>query len=525
MNSQTPTHPRTGPTAVSRRGFLALAGTATALAAGGTAWSGEPAQAATAHPGLLHTAEDLARMTAQVQASRQPWIAGWEALTRSSHARATWEQRPTAVVTRGGDGTNAGLLYTDIHAAYQNALVWRVSGNEDNARKARDILNGWSHTLTEINGNADRYLAVGIYGYQFANAVELMRDYEGFDLDAAGSLLLSVFYPMNDRFLREHNDAHIENYWANWDLCNMTSILSIGALLDRGDLVDQAVTYFKAGGGNGSIGRAVPFLHENGTLGQWQESGRDQPHSIMGIGLMGAFCETAWNQGIDLYGYDDSRFAKAAEYVARYNLGYDVPYRSYSWRSGQGGGSWQTQAQISEAGRGEVRPVWAMIHGHYAGRRGMEMPYVTEMIERNGTEAGGGQYGVASGGYDQLGFGTLTFRRPRPAAKAAEAPAESAERKPGEAASASPSPSVSSSASPSASPSPSPSPSPSASPSPIDGTPGPSPVPSSADPSTATAAASDGDPDIPVAVPVGFGVASAGALLGLVGKFRGWFER
>ena len=41
----------------------------------------------------------------------------------------------------------------------------------------------------------------------------------------------------------------------------------------------------------------------------------------MGIGLMGAFCEMAWNQGVDLYGYDDNRFLKAAQYVAKYNLG------------------------------------------------------------------------------------------------------------------------------------------------------------------------------------------------------------
>lgn len=500
MNTQTGHQVRNGPAGLNRRGFLALAGTATALAAGGVAWSGDPAHAASAHTGLLHTAEDFARMSARVKASQQPWLAGWDALTQSSHARATWVPRPTAVVTRGGSPQNYPVLYKDIHAAYQNALVWRVSGNEDHARTARDILNAWSHTLTEITGNADRYLAAGIYGYQFANAVELMRDYEGFDLDAAASKLLSVFYPLNDQFLREHNDAHIENYWANWDLCNMTSILSIGALVDRGDLVDQAVTYFRSGGGNGSIGRAVPFLHEGGRLGQWQESGRDQPHSTMGIGLMGAFCETAWNQGIDLYGYDDSRFAKGAEYVAKYNLGYEVPFETYSWRSGQGGG-WQSQTVISDAGRGQVRPVWAMIHGHYAGRRGWKMPYVTETIQRDGAEAGGGQYGEDSGGYDQLGFGTLAFRRPTAAAK----PDKSA-------AGASPSPSGSPSPSPSGSPSPSAS----------GGTASPSSASLSSESSAVSATSDDG---IPMAVPIGFGATSAAALLGLIGKFRGWFER
>ncbi len=63
---------------------------------------------------------------------------------------------------------------------------------------------------------------------------------------------------------------------------------------------------------------------------RWQESGRDQGHNVLGIGLMGAFCEMAWNQGNDLYGYDDNRFLKGAEYVAKYNLGDSVLYQPYS---------------------------------------------------------------------------------------------------------------------------------------------------------------------------------------------------
>lgn len=77
----------------------------------------------------------------------------------------------------------------------------------------------------------------------------------------------------------------------------------------------------------------MPFLHPGG-LGQWEESGRDQGHTIMGIGLMSAFCETAWSQGVDLYGYDDNRVLKGAEYVAKYNLGCDVPFTEYTWGTG-----------------------------------------------------------------------------------------------------------------------------------------------------------------------------------------------
>jgi hypothetical protein len=118
----------------------------------------------------------------------------------------------------------------------------------------------------------------------------------------------------------------------------------------------------------------------------------------------------AWNQGVDLYGYDDSRFAKCAEYVARFNLGRDVPFTAYAWGSGQGCKPEQ-QTVISEASRGQVRPVWESIYHHYAGRQGRSMPNVADMIAQNGAEGGGGDYGDDSGGYDTLGFGTLTYTR------------------------------------------------------------------------------------------------------------------
>jgi hypothetical protein len=91
--------------------------------------------------------------------------------------------------------------------------------------------------------------------------------------------------------------------------------MAIGVLTDRGDIYDQAVEYFKHGEGNGSVGHAVWYIHPNG-LGQWEEIGRDQGHSVLGIGLMAAICEMAWQQGDDLYGFDGSRFLKGAEYVA-----------------------------------------------------------------------------------------------------------------------------------------------------------------------------------------------------------------
>ncbi|MFI2432852.1 alginate lyase family protein [Streptomyces sp. NPDC018693] len=401
---------------LSRRGLLRSAGGLTAAVALGAASAATPAGAAPAtftHPGMLHNWGDINRARVRVAAGDDPWLSGWNRLTANSHSQSTWTHRATDTIIRGGDGQNYPQLYNDIAAAYQNALRWHIAGTEPNARCAATILNAWSRTLRTVTGNADRFLAAGIYGWQFANACELMRDYSGFDLAAAQEMMVRVFYPLNNQFLTGHNDACITNYWANWDLCNMASIMAIGILNDDGAKYDQAVTYFKSGAGNGSIRNAVPFLYSNVDgydLGQWQESGRDQGHTVMGMGQMGALCEMAWNQGDDLYSYDNRRFMKAAQYVAKYNLGNSVPFTTYGWGTGQNC-AYREHTVISDVARGQARPVWAMLHYHYNRRLYLDDRHIAQMCFSLAPEGGGGDYGSTSGGFDQLGFGTLMYAK------------------------------------------------------------------------------------------------------------------
>lgn len=391
-------------------GGLALAGAAGGLTAAVTAGAADAAPATFTHPGMLHAYGELNRAKVRVAAGDDPWLAGWNRLTANAHAQSGWKPNPQATIIRGGTGENYGILYNDIHAAYQNALRWKIAGTTAHGDTARDILNAWSAKLTTVTGTSDRFLAAGIYGYQFANAAELMRGYPGFDLNRFKRMMLSVFYPLNNQFLTRHNDACITHYWANWDLCTMNSILAIGILCDDAAKYDQAVNYFKNGAGNGSIKHAVPFVYDSQGLAQWQESGRDQGHTMMGMGQMGAFCEMAWSQGEDLYGYDNNRFMKAAQYVAKYNLGQDVPFTTYTWGTGQNCAQ-QSQTVISSASRGQARPVWDILHYHYARRRGLSVPYITAMAEKGRPEGGGGDYGSTSGGFDQLGFGTLLYAK------------------------------------------------------------------------------------------------------------------
>ncbi|MEX1656712.1 alginate lyase family protein [Streptomyces pseudovenezuelae] len=400
-----------------------------------TATTALPATAATAadsafaHPGLLHTRADLTRMAAKVKAGAAPCTAGFARLTANRHAQSGWTPNPQTTVYRGeGSPQNYATLYNDIHAAYQNGLRHHVSGDSAYADTAVAILNAWSAKLTSLEGSADRFLAAGLYGYQFANAAELVRDHPDFDLSRFQEMLTKVFAPLSDDFLVRHNGAVVTNYWTNWDLTAMACVLATGILCDDRSQVTRAIDYFKHGDGLGAIRNAIPVVHDDG-LAEWLEAGRDQGHALLGVGLMGTFCEMAWNQGYDLYGYDDSRFLKGAQYVAKWSLGGDVSYTANTRAKGAIGG-WSGRETASAAAGVDpsmTRPIWAMIANHYTKRRGLPASYVTRIAAKSAPEGGGGDYGPNSGGYDQLGFGTLAFTRdravtPRPAPSSAASP-------------------------------------------------------------------------------------------------------
>ncbi|KAI1366772.1 chondroitin AC/alginate lyase [Xylaria arbuscula] len=368
-------------------------------------------RAAYTHPGLLHTNDDFSRISDKVAAGTEPWASGWEKLI--AHASTDYTASPKETVWRGGDMQNYPSLYRDIAAAYANALVWKINGTTEFADTAASILDAWSSTLTLIDGTSDKFLAAGLYGYQFANVAELLRDYENWDgLSSAIDVLENVFYPLNSDFLVNHNGAEIDHYWANWDLCNIASIQAIGVLSDDSAKFDEANDYFQNGEGNGALEKAIWTTYDidypEDVLGQGQEAGRDQGHSMLDFALLGVIGQQAYNQGLDLFGLLSNRILAGAEYVAAYNLNNTVPYTEYT-------NSDVTQSEISNGSRGDVRPMWELLYAHYDGVKGVSAPYTLEyrdwaVEQSGGAEGGGGDYGSTSGGYDQLGFGTLLFR-------------------------------------------------------------------------------------------------------------------
>ena len=165
-------------------------------------------------------------------------------------------------------------------------------------------------------------------------------------------------------------------------------------LLDDRRIFEEGIEYFKNGRGTGSIKNALYFMHPGG-LGQWQESGRDQGHAQLCIGMMGQLCQVAWNQGVDLFGYNNNRFLSGAEYVGATALLENPPFKFYN-NDSDAKNYW-----VSINGYGDIQsPIWELLHNHYVVRKGLKAPRVSVLAKLTRPEAGG---------KDQFGYGTLTF--------------------------------------------------------------------------------------------------------------------
>lgn len=315
------------------------------------AWS----QSAFLHPGLLHTHADLDRMRSAVAEGREPWKAAWAEVRAAPVSRLTYAHHAVAVLSVASGGAAGTGQQDDASAAHFHAVQWVVIGDEAHARKAMEILDSWSAVLKTMGGSNAR-LQCGIAGYHFLNAAEILKHaWTGWPAENQTRfrrMMLEIFYPVIKPWAPTFN--------GNWDAYMMATLMSIGIFADSAALFDDAVKHFHTGESKGAL-RNYVF-----PSGQCQESTRDQMHVQMGLGALSVACETAWNQGMDLYGALDNRLLLGLEYSAKYNLGQSVP----------------AVGTISSQGRGTFYPTWELAYNHYTVRRGLDAPMVRQVITR-----------------------------------------------------------------------------------------------------------------------------------------------
>ncbi len=132
-----------------------------------------------------------------------------------------------------------------------------------------------------------------------------------------------------------------------------------------------------------------------GPTGQPADSGHSQDAAQLGIGNLAEAAEMAWHQAVDLYGASDNRLLAGFEYVAQYNLGEAVPFS-------KGGSCTSNYSELSDVGRGKLRPIYEMAWNHYQNRLRIPAPFTGQaaaMIRPEG----------AAFSADHPGFGTLAY--------------------------------------------------------------------------------------------------------------------
>lgn len=347
------------------------------------------------HPGILHTTASITRMQNFVNGNVSPAIDCYRLLQQSPLSSSAYEiQGPFTVISRFGQNTSSTKIPSeeDHEAAYLNAIMWCITQNPAHAQKSIEILNAYAGTLREIDmSDNDAPLCAALQGFLLANAAELMRhtypSVSDTDVKSWENMFRNVFIPVLRNFFAKSPYAN-----GNWGTAAIKAFMAFGIFLDDESFYNEAVTFFYEGRDNGSL---TNYIMENG---QCQESGRDQNHTMLGIGHLAEACEIAYNQGNEtLWSASENRLMKGYEYTAKYNLGYDVTFEPFTDVTGV---RWNN---ISDEDRGKFRPVFEIAYNHYVTRKGLEMPYTQQVISKISPE-GDAMW------CDHPGYGTLLFR-------------------------------------------------------------------------------------------------------------------
>lgn len=344
------------------------------------------------HPGILHTKESIERMRIRISNKEYPAYGSFELLKNHHCSQADYQPfGPFEVISRDGEFRHTkSKMEQDFSAVYQNALMWALIGEEAHAEKSLDLLLGYAGTLKRIPETNDAPLLAGLEGLKIIYAAEMLHHtYKKMTVaqfEQISRMIKEVFLPVMENFY--HRKPYTNG---NWGPIVTKAYMAAAILWDNEEMYNKAIDFYLHANDNGTIAHYI-----SGETGQIQESGRDQGHSMLGIGALATVCEIAWQQGDDLYSALENRLLKGFEYIAKYNLGYEVPFTT--WRDVTG--KYSNWTQISDKGRGRFMPVFEMAYNHYVNRKGLQMPYTEKVLKK-----------IRPEGYDrdQPAFGSLLF--------------------------------------------------------------------------------------------------------------------
>jgi Alginate lyase len=338
--------------------------------------TGKPAKpAGFVHPGIIVNQPQLSEIKKRIAAGTQPQKAAFDAIQASPLALIDYTPHPWATVECGSySNPNLGCKDEegDAQAAYTQALLWSITGNEAYAKNAIRVMNAWSEKLTGGHTNANAQVQASWAGSIWPRAAEIIRyTYKGWsDAD-----ILKFQNMLTTQYLPSLIHGTCEN--GNKELTMSEAIVNIGVFTDNRTTFNFGITiwrgrapayiYLKSDGPKPiePVGCGPAIWGNKGFTpdlvdGLLQESARDPGHANFALAGMVDVAETARQQGLDLYSEIGSRVMAALEFQAQYLPPSSTP----------------APPKLEFA----VRPTWEIAFNHYHNRLGRPLPKMAAVL-------------------------------------------------------------------------------------------------------------------------------------------------
>ncbi|MEU4211767.1 alginate lyase family protein [Streptomyces sp. NPDC026206] len=344
------------------------------------------------HPGVLVSRAQLETVRARAGEGAEPWRSAFRSMRDGRYGSLSYAAAPTSVV-RCPPGSRPGRGCVeerqDAIAAYTQALLWYVTGDRAHADKSVQIMDSWSAVVREhTEGNAR--LQAAWAGASWARAAEIMRhtydDWPASRVQRFATMLRTVYLPQVMGSAPEYN--------GNWDLAMADATMGIAVFLEDPGAFDAAVSLFRARvpayfylSTDGPLPHRPPgsrITTAAGLSAYWfgqtrfvdglaQETCRNFTHVGYSLAATAHIAETAWHQGVDLYGETGERLRAALAFHARYQLGDPVP-------------SWLCGGRLST----RMGPDTEVVLNHLVNRLGVAVPDAQEVAGRERRKGGEG---------------------------------------------------------------------------------------------------------------------------------------
>lgn len=285
------------------------------------------------HPGILLNREELNVMRDMVWLGAEPWASAFEELQKSPYAQLDYKMDgPFEVI--GSDRETYSLTRAST-SIYELTLMWYITGKQEYADKAKEMILSWAHTV-KTDQKYD-HLRMGTSTHKICIAAEIMRytpssgwtEQDTADLNAYLDL---VDYAINKpyEYLNQGGYALIaytaktifQDDWNGYTQAVEREAYNVNAGWKDGNSLNFSLS-------------AMVFND-----GSFVEMGRDQWHAFDNMGTHSSVLKTSYVQetkvdekgnivsvgGTDLYEYGNQKMLKMAATLARYNFGEEVNY-------------------------------------------------------------------------------------------------------------------------------------------------------------------------------------------------------